>query len=364
MILKDHSPEISTKLLAWFAENRRDLPWRRTYLPYHIWISEIMLQQTQMERGVTCFNRWIERFHDIQSIADADEDEVLMLWEGLGYYNRARNIHRTAKILANDFHGTLPSDYHTLLKLPGIGNYTANAIMSLAFNKDYPIVDANVERVFARLFDIGSPIKEKKTHALIWKKAAALIPKGQARNFNQALMELGALICLPKNPTCPACPIREDCLANHRGIVAERPLPGNGKKIIPIEMATGILVHKKRIFIQKRLSNDIWANLWEFPGGRLKEGETPEEALVREFYEETEFAVGGLRLIQSVKHSYTVYRVTLHAYLCSLTSGSGQPILHAAQESRWVRPRELHDYPFPSVHRKLINSLLDQGIVS
>ena len=342
------------KLLAWFESHRRDLPWRRTYNPYHIWISEIMLQQTQMDRVVDYFNRWVKRFPDIYDLAQASEEEIFKLWEGLGYYARARNILKAADILVNQFSGNLPADHQALLNLPGIGKYTAGAIMSLAFNKEYPIVDANIERLFSRIFNIDTPVKDKENKRFIWQKAKELIPRGEARHFNQALMELGALVCTPRNPLCSMCPVQKHCEAFQLGVVAERPISNRSNNFIPIEMVTGILIHKGKIFIQKRLENDVWGNLWEFPGGRLKPGENPEEALCREYLEETEFRIGNLEKIMVVKHGYTRYRVTLHCYYCKLLNGRATPVLHAAQESRWVMPSELNKFAFPAGHRKLI----------
>jgi A/G-specific adenine glycosylase len=349
--------KLQQQLLDWFQENARELPWRKTYTPYHVWISEIMLQQTQMDRVVDYFNRWISRFPDLKSIAGACEQDVLKLWEGLGYYSRARNIIKSANILVAEYCGKLPADHNQLLKLPGIGKYTAGAIMSIAFNKEYPLVDANIERVFARLFNLAQPVKDKKTSAFIWQKAGDLLPYGRAREFNQALMELGALVCIAKNPRCKICPIKTDCQAFSFDLVAKRPVLNAPAKTIFIEMATGILEQNGRILIQKRKPKGVWANLWEFPGGRLEAGETPEMALVREYLEETELAVGNLKKITTVKHSYTIYRVTLHCYFCSLMDGRLEPVLHGAQEYRWVKPEELSDFALPAGHRKLVDHL-------
>jgi A/G-specific adenine glycosylase len=351
------SPALQDALLHWFAQNGRDLPWRRTYLPYHIWISEIMLQQTQMNRVVVYFNRWLDRFPDIASLAEAREQEALLLWEGLGYYSRAKNLLKTADLLCRNHGGALPEDHGALLKLPGIGRYTAGAIMSLAFNRSYPIVDANVERLFARLFNLAAPVKEKRTHAFIWHKANELIPKGKTRFFNQALMELGALICLPRSPRCDDCPIRDHCEAFAQGVVSERPIAGKTQESIPITMVSGVLRHQGKIYIQKRLADDVWPNLWEFPGGRIEEGETPEQAIVREYQEETGFAIHDLEKICTIRHSFTKYRVTLHCYHCSLQSRKTEPVLHAAQEYRWAPPEELETFAFPAPHRRLIKRL-------
>lgn len=349
------------QLLDWFAENGRDLPWRRTYLPYHIWISEIMLQQTQMERAIVYFQRWTERFPDIASVARAAEEEVLRLWEGLGYYSRARNIHKAARILVARHNGQLPPDHRLLRTLPGIGPYTAGAVMSLAFNQEFPIVDANIERLFSRIFNIAESVKTKENNTFIWQAARDLIPTGNARNFNQALMELGALVCTPKNPACLRCPLNGLCEALRLGTVHERPIQPPNPKSIRIEMATGVLIHKGKVFIQRRPANGVWANLWEFPGGRLEPGETPEAALVREFSEETELAVRCLDKIRVIKHNYTRYRVFLHCYLCALENNHSIPRLHAAQEYHWVETETLEDFAFPAPHRRLIEIMRAAG---
>jgi A/G-specific adenine glycosylase len=349
--------KLQKKLLYWFQENARDLPWRKTYSPYHVWISEIMLQQTQMDRVVNYFTRWMKRLPDIASVAASGEEEILKLWEGLGYYSRALNIIRTARILVEQHNGKLPPEYKSLLVLPGIGKYTAGAIMSIAFNKEYVIIDANIERVFARLFDISEPVKNKNGHAFISDKAGELMPQGKAREYNQALMELGALVCLPKNPRCRICPVNDNCLALKENTIDQRPVPDKPSRTVFIEMATGILTYQRKILIQKRKSHGVWANLWEFPGGRLEPGETPELALIREYAEETELQIGRLAKITTVKHSYTIYRVTLHCYFCALTDGGFKPVLHGAQEYRLVKPEELSAFAFPAGHRKLIRYL-------
>lgn len=353
-------------LLAWFHKEQRDLPWRRNYIPYQIWISEIMLQQTQMERATLFFQRWLQEFPDIHSLALASEDKVLKQWEGLGYYSRARNILKCARILVRDHAGVIPSDPKSLLALPGIGPYTAGAIASIAYNLPAPLVDANIGRLFARLFDISIPLSQATK--LLWQKAEELLPQGQARSFNQGLMELGALICTPKNPACPACPLTAFCIAHRDGLIAVRPILQKGKEQLTIEMATGVLTHphdKGRLFIQQRLADDVWGSLWEFPGGRLKTEEHPEQAVIREFFEETGLTVRVDKKITSTIHHYTRYKVILHCFLCTLeTHESGEcpdPILYAAQEYRWVSFAELAEFAFPAGHRKLIEFMKEVG---
>lgn len=349
--------QIAAALLDWFSSHKRNLPWRETYSPYHVWISEIMLQQTQMERGVDYFKRWIARFPDLASLSTAPQDEVLKLWEGLGYYSRARNLHKAAQIVMDQHGGTLPSSTDALLALPGIGPYTARAIASIAFKQDVCVVDANVERVVSRLYDIEQPIKSRQTQEKIGKFALRILPKGQARDFNQALMEFGSLVCSPRNPACAGCCLAEFCLARKNGVQEDRPVIVKAPSPIYISMATGILIHDGRILTQKRQADDIWGNLWEFPGGVVETGETPGQAVVREYLEETGLIVNHPEPIASFKHSFTRYRVTLHAFRVTLLSSPKELTLKAAQEHRWARWSEIMKLAFPAGHRKLVRHL-------
>ncbi len=344
-----------SSLLRWFRRSARPLPWRNTYDPYHVWLSEVMLQQTQMERGVTYFNRWLLRFPDIESVAEATSSEILKYWEGLGYYARGRNLHKAAQLLMVKYNGELPRNYDELLQLPGIGPYTAAAVASIAFNQDIPVVDANVERVFARLFDIDRPLKGKGVHAGIVNMAEKLLPSGEARKFNQALMDLGGLICTPRNPDCAVCPVASHCEAYQGNFVEDRPIKKAKQPLIEIEMATGLLLHQGHIFIQQRHDNDIWGGLWEFPGGRLKSEESPEKAVKREYREETGFTVEICSKVTTVVHFYTKYRVILHCFRCRLNQESNLPDLKAAQAYHWVKDDQLDHYGFPAGHRKYID---------
>ncbi len=351
--------DIREHLLDWFATHKRPLPWRDKYAPYEVLVSEVMLQQTQMERGVAYFQRWMQAFPDLESLAHADEDEVLRLWEGLGYYNRARNLQRTAKILLEQHQSGLPEDADALLALPGIGPYTVGAIRSLAFNQDVPAIDANVERVLSRVFDLDRPVKEPQTHARIVELANWLLPKGKARLFNEALMDLGAMVC-SKKPQCARCPLEGQCESRRLNIAEERPVPPKSMQLIPLEVVTSVLVHQEHFFIQKRLPKGAWPGLWEFPGGRIEPGETPAQAAVREFDEETEFKIRTREFLGIIKHGYTKYRVRLHCFLCTLADAPAAlplPQLHAATEYRWVPFTGLLDFAFPAGHRKLIDQL-------
>jgi A/G-specific adenine glycosylase len=347
---------IALPLLRWFSATARDLPWRHTYDPYHVWLSEIMLQQTQMERGIAYFLRWIERFPDVRAVAAADQQEILKYWEGLGDYARARNLHKAAKDIAARFAGEVPCDYRQLLALPGIGPYTAAAIASIAGNRDVPVVDANVIRVYARLFDIALPVMEQPGKERLAAIAGELLPPGRARLFNQALMDLGGLVCLPKNPRCAGCPVASSCLALLAGTVAERPVLGRNKKIIPVVKVAGIIRSQGRIFIQQRRENEVWGGLWEFPGGEPAD-QAPAAAVPVLILAETALKVRVLAALPTIIHHYTHHKIILHGFLCELTDDHAQPTLTSAVDYRWTAPAELHRYAFPAGPRKLLAHL-------
>lgn len=348
-------------LLDWFAAHRRSLPWRERTDAYAVWVSEIMLQQTQVDRVIPYFTRFLRLFPDVQSLAAATEEELLKAWEGLGYYSRARNLQKTARLLLAEHGGRLPPDRAALLALPGIGPYTAGAILSLAFNLPEAAVDGNVERVFSRLFDIDSPVKSVAATDFIRHMAAALIPPGRAGDFNQALMELGALVCV-KKARCGICPLARFCRALDLGIVHERPVPGRRVRMSALEIVSGVLVHRGRVFVQKRPDSGVWAGFWEFPGGRLETGESPAEGVAREFFEETEFRVRPVRPLGLVRHGYTRYSIAMHCFLCALEDAPPhlpEPVLHAATRYRWAKPGELDALVLPAGHRKLLLTWAD-----
>ena len=351
-------PRIQRALLDWFAVNQRRLPWRVHYTPYEVWVSEVMLQQTQMERGVDYFNRWMARFPDIAALAAADEEAVLRQWEGLGYYSRARHLLAAARKIMAEHGGAFPSDLEAIRALPGVGPYTAGAIASIAFGEKLPCVDANVERVIARVFDVDSPVKQDPAAGVVRRWALRLVPEGLAREHNQAMMELGALVCR-KKPRCEVCPLAVFCSSRHLGIVEQRPVPGKKAVIKPVQAVTGVLRRAGRVFGQKRPPSGVWGNLWEFPGGRVEPDESPEQAVVREFMEETAFTVRVAATYGIIRHGYTTYRLTLHCFGLELADAaqSALPQLTAATESRWARPEELDGLAMPAAHRKLADRL-------
>jgi A/G-specific adenine glycosylase len=352
-----HLPQIQAALLNWFAVNKRPLPWRNSYTPYEVWISEVMLQQTQIGRGVEYFTRWMKRFPDIGSLAAATEDEVLRLWEGLGYYSRARHILSAARAIVEKHGSRFPSDPEQIRALPGIGPYTAGAVLSIAFGERLPCVDANVERVLSRVFNIDTPVKEEPAAGKIREWALRLVPAGAAREHNQALMELGALVC-GKTPRCPNCPLAAFCSSKYLDVTELRPVRGKKATAKAIEVVTGLLWRKGKVFVQKRLPKGVWGNLWEFPGGRVEASESPDDAVIREFMEETGFSVASTGKYCIIKHGYTTYKIRLHCYGLRLKQTSEDIFpaparLTAATDWQWAGPGDVFSLPMPAPHRKL-----------
>lgn len=348
------------QLITWFRITKRDLPWRQTYDPYHVWISEVMLQQTQMERGVRYFHRWINRFPSVDDVASAKEDDILVYWEGLGYYARARNLHRAAKDIVAKHSSCVPSDYETLILLPGIGPYTAAAVASIAGNHDIVVIDANVNRIFSRILDIDEPIKNSNSQKKVRKLAESLLPEGKARIFNQALMDFGGLVCTPKTPNCELCVIQKLCRAYANGVVNLRPILKAAPKTIFVNRLVGVIVDGGKIYMQKRKSSAVWGGLWEFPGGEAEVGSGKETALnlVTVVQKETGLEVSDDCFLVQVSHQYTNHKITLNAYTCIVKNGTAsQSNPTNASTYRWMTPLEMDGSPCPSGIRKVIEHL-------
>jgi A/G-specific adenine glycosylase len=346
---------ISQPLLEWYAIHARQLPWRDHPDPYAIWISEIMLQQTRVETVVDYFTNWMQTFPDIVTLANSSEQDVLRQWEGLGYYSRARNIHKTARILQSDFDGQLPADLQTLQKLPGIGRYTAAAITSMAFGMNQAALDGNIRRILSRIFDVSLPIRTPAAEKLFWELAEENLPPGQAGNYNQALMDLGATICLPGKPKCLLCPLQQHCLAFERGVQEQRPVIPEKKPVSHYIVTAAILEHNQHFLLAQRPANGLLGGLWEFPGGKQEENETLPEALQREIMEELGCEISVEAHFGEYQHAYTHFRVTLHAFICSLIKGEPQPI--EASQLAWVRAEQLSDYPMGKIDRQIAETL-------
>ncbi len=345
---------IARALLAWFDPSRRPMPWRDTRDPYRIWVSEIMLQQTTVAAVVPYYERFVAALPDAAALAAAPPDAVMKLWEGLGYYSRARNLHEAAKIVAGRHGGELPSTAAALAALPGIGPSTAGAIASIAFGRDEPVLDGNVKRVAARLLGMRGDFTRPASLRALWDASRSLILPGRGRETALALMDLGNLVCTPRAPRCPECPLRRGCRARRDGTAEEiprksgrKPLPHHDVVVAVIEDAGG------RVLIGRRPDSGLLGGLWAFPGGKREKGETLEAALAREIEGDLGIAIAVGGKIGVVRHAYSHFRVTLHAYRCR-ASGKGPSRPRGA---KWVPVARLSDYALPRTNRKIADLL-------
>lgn len=369
-----HSPDdlaIARRLAQWHDAQQRDLPWRSAPPgrrdAYAVWVSEIMAQQTRIATVVGYFTRWMERFPTVESLARAEQQEVLKLWEGLGYYSRARNLHRAAQIVMDDFGGVVPDNRAALLTLPGVGDYTAGAILSLAYGQPAPILDGNVKRVLARLWDIDRSIDETETIRALWRLAEEIVqaaPVGQVGAVNEGLMELGALICTPRSPRCLLCPLADLCQAARNESQASRPVRTPRKATPHYQVAAAVIWEDQpgagRLLIAQRPQNGMLGGLWEFPGGKQEPDDRDLPAtLRREIQEEmgVEIAVGAP--VTTVEHAYTHFRITLHAFHAHILSGIPQAI--GCDDWQWTTLEGLDAFPFPVTDQKIIAALRQGG---
>ena len=259
------SMNIGQKILRWYDINKRELPWRQTKDPYCVWVSEIIMQQTRIAQGLSYYLRFIEAFPNIHALASSSEEKVLHLWQGLGYYSRARNMHHTAKYIVEKYDGKFPTTFEDIKKLKGVGNYTASAIASFCFNEVKPAIDGNVYRVYARLFDIAEPIDKRPGQKLIEHISDQEIIKEHPGDYNQAMMDFGATICTPKTPACTSCVVQEHCMALKNNSIDKRPVKLGKQKIKKRYFNYIVISDTKNVLIQQRQKNDIWKNLYEFP---------------------------------------------------------------------------------------------------
>ncbi|MFQ6113192.1 MAG: A/G-specific adenine glycosylase [bacterium] len=348
----------SEKLIEWFKKNKRDLPWRQTSEPYRIWVAEVMLQQTQVEQVLPYYEAFIKKYPNVASIARASLSEVLKAWEGMGYYARARNLHTAAEIIVKEFGGQIPTTHDELIKIPGIGPYTAAAVASIAFNENYPVVDGNVLRVLTRVLKIEEYPRKNGIKSKFVQAAKELLPEGQASDFNQAMMELGALICTPQRPKCTQCPINFFCQAYQTlDDPSVLPVKKPSKHKPHFNIVVGIIWKMGKILIDQRPREGLLGGLWEFPGGKQEPGETLEECLVREIREEMDIEIRVQGPFLTVQHAYSHFRITLHSFQCQYLSGEPKP--RKAINWNWVAPKELSNYAFPKANKKILDALLE-----
>ncbi len=339
-------------LQSWYSTNRRMLCWRDSKDPYKIWISEIMLQQTQVETVKPYYILWVEKFPTVTSVAKAHPDDLLKLWEGLGYYQRCRNIHATAKIIRNEYSGEIPNSRKKLMALPGIGEYTAGAILSIAYGQTCPAIDSNIKRIMSRLLGIKIlGTQEKRNIYAFLKEQMKQIHPG---TLNESLMDLGSVICRSDQPRCEVCPLKAYCTAYLSGEPVRYPTRKKKRKIPHFDISAGLITRRGLIYIQKRPDNGLLGGLWEFPGGKIEPGEQPEPALKRELWEECGFSVDIGKYYGTIRHAYSHFSITLSLYRCRILTEYPD---RAYPQYAWIKFEELDKFAFPKANHKLFDLL-------
>jgi len=349
--------ELRTRLRTWYDADSRELPWRQTGDPYRIWVSEIMLQQTQVITVIDYYQRFIAAFPSIEHLAAAPQARVLKLWEGLGYYARARNLHKGACEIVSRHGNGFPRDLSEIRRIPGVGAYTAAAIASIAFSEKVAVVDGNVSRVLCRTLRFSGDPRSSSGVKILTEAAQMLLDPDAPGEHNQAMMELGALICNPRSPACGRCPVETLCAARSAGEVKLYPLKRSSKSKPHRNIAAALIWKGDLLLIARRPENGLLGGLWEFPGGKIEKNETPQQAVGREVLEETGLKVKVKDLFQTVEHGYSHFSITMQVYHCEYLSGSPQP--YGCTDVRWVRVAELDDFAFPKANRIIIDRLME-----
>ena len=345
---------LSKKLYTWFQSESQNYPWRLNSTPYSIWISEIMLQQTQASTVIPYFNKWIEIYPSLDHLKTAKFDHLIKLWEGLGYYKRVNYIYNSSKIINVEHNNKMPMSYENLIKLPGIGDYTASAILSIAFNQAYPAIDGNLKRVLSRINTLNIQNQKLK----IFKSfASTYYSKYNPGIINQSLMDLGRLICTFKNPKCNICPINNYCNAYKTNTIALYPTIKTKKKLPMYNVVVGLIIKKNKFLISKRKSTGLLANLWELPGGKKKRNETDLDCLRREIKEETDITIANPYFIGTIKHQYSHFKININLFKCEYDSGKARSI--SSQKIKWIFKKNINQFTFPSATHKLFQ-LLDK----
>lgn len=353
---------VGQALVQWYARHQRDLPWRHTDDPYAIWVSEVMLAQTQVTTAIPYYRLFMALFPTVKTLAGAELDQVLKAWEGLGYYSRARNLHAAAQQVVGEHGAKLPDDPKSLRALPGIGPYTAGAILSIAFGQDAVAVDGNVRRVLSRVFHIVDDITEGSTQRHVEQLAQRCLPPGCASDYNQALMDLGATLCLPKQPRCLLCPLQTHCEGHRLGIASMLPVRPPRKQVPHYEVAAAVIWRdqsRAEFLIAQRPLEGLLGGLWEFPGGKREQGESLAQCLRREIEEELGLLVNVGELLTVVAHAYTHFRITMHAFHCWRICDRDIPQPIQVADWRWIRLAQVDDFAFSAADHKVIAALQD-----
>jgi len=347
-----HVFDFAEDLLAWYDSQKRDLPWRINKDPYRIWVSEIMLQQTRVETVKPYYHNFMSKFPTVEALADAPEEEVLKAWEGLGYYSRARNLQAGAREVKEIYGGRVPDTPEEISRIKGIGPYTTGAILSIAYNKPEPAVDGNVMRVFSRLLLMEDDIAKQATRVKMEHLVRQTIPPGRAGDFNQAIMELGALICVPKKPHCLTCPVFDYCLARKEGVQDQLPIKGKAKPPRPVQLLAAVVIQNDQLLINKRPEQGLLAGLWEFPMIEDKSN-GDQEAFLQEFLVEQYGIDAEVKdRFTHVQHTFSHLHWELDVFLCDYLDGQ-----LTASSAQFVFREQLADYAFPVAHNKIIEAL-------
>jgi A/G-specific adenine glycosylase len=352
---------IGHRLLAWYERHHRDLPWRQRQDPYAVWVAEIMLQQTRVETVIPYYQCFLERFPTLEALAQAPLNDVLKAWEGLGYYARARNLHKAARRVVQELNGRLPARSEDLSRLPGVGQYTAAAIASIAFGQDAVALDGNLRRVLCRLFGIDDDPGRTNTQRRLAELAEAMLPTGRAGDFNQALMDLGATICTPTPPQCLLCPLMGICRAQQEGIQNELPIRATRSHRPHRDVTAGVIWDDNgHLLITQRPMDSLLGGLWEFPGGKRRPGEALPACLHREISEELAIRIEIGDLLITIEHVFTHFFMTLYAFDCRWLGGAPQCL--GCVDLRWVTLDELDAYAFPVADQKIISFLRSEPL--
>jgi A/G-specific adenine glycosylase len=353
--MKTRQSKIRRQLLGWYDKYARELPWRNENDPYRVWISEVMLQQTRVETVTPYYQRWLEQFPTLNHLAQADEQEVLKTWEGLGYYSRARNLLKSAKIIQHELGGDFPRELTELKKLPGVGSYIAGAIASIAFGKKTPALDGNGKRVLARLNAFHEPVNQERNTHTLEKYLFELLPDDRAGDFNQAIMDLGSRICLPRRPRCGECPLQSLCEAYRQGVQLEIPVRTSKRPVPHYPVVAAVIRDHDQVLIDQRRAGDLMGGMWEFPGGKVEQGESLADAIVREIREELGLVIRVVRFLNVYEHAYTHFSVKVHAIECEIITGEPQAL--ESDAIAWVPVSRLDDFPMGKVDRLISREL-------